>query len=135
MTDTVAGSDLAKGPAEYLLRTGDGRILVEPAEDELFIDIDSEEDHDRCYAMLAMFATNGFGAKVIRDTPSRDEGHRHIVVRLDWKVDRISRIAFQACLGSDRKRELLSIFRVLLGQDVATVFFEEASIGEAETAR
>ena len=126
---SVIGSDLAEHPRDALARCnledGDTREIVEPESNELFIDIDSESDVGVMSEMVRILRFNGVVVSVERVTPSRTEGHYHAVVKLDRDVSAVERIAFQACLGSDRKRELLSLLRVVLELDrPPTVFFE-----------
>jgi len=128
------GSDLSEHPVETLrrinLEDGDERIIVEPATDELFIDIDSEDDFELLDNRLQTLRLNGVGVDTIRTTPSRRSGHYHVVLRLDRNIDPTMRVALQACLGSDRKREILSALRILFDMDrPPTVFFEEADLG------
>lgn len=123
------GSDLSEHPVDalrrYNLEAGDNREIIEPDDNQLFIDIDNKDDLNLLYAMLDTLQLNGVAATVERVTPSRTEGHYHAVVRLDRTIDSVTRVAFQACLGSDRKRELLSLLRIVLGLNrPPTVFFE-----------
>jgi hypothetical protein len=74
---------------------------------------------------MAVLASNNYELDVVRDEPSRTEGHRHVVLRADHPLDIYERIALQACLGSDLKRELLALLRVWQGITPITVFFEE----------
>jgi hypothetical protein len=129
-------SDLSEDPQEYLKRMDDDRVVVLPGDRELFVDIDSEEGLDTLKTQLHTMRLNGIHAEITRTTPSRTEGHYHVVVELMLcALDPTMRIALQACLGSDRKRELLSALRIIFDTGRApTVFFEEAAIGETETA-
>jgi hypothetical protein len=129
-TTTDPGSDLMERPEDYLVRTGDTRVIVLPEAEELFVDIDCEEDLELVRARIETLAPFYF-TKIVRVTPSREEGHYHVVLNIPAlrdRMDPVLRIALQACFGSDRKRELLSLMRVLLLSDrPPTVFFEEAS--------
>jgi hypothetical protein len=101
-----------------------GLSCVEPDLNELFIDIDTEEDYAHYRAMRTLLEPY---YKFVSETisASRTDGHVHIRLRLGEHVTAMERIAWQAALGSDRKRELLSILRVVLNlQRPPTVFFE-----------
>lgn len=97
-----------------------------PKSNELFIDIDSEEDHTHLWAMICVLSSNGIHLKVTENRPSRTQGHRHIVAELDHELTPLERILLQAVLGSDRKRELLSWIRIHAATGFEpTVFFEK----------
>src|SRR5215471_17694731 len=103
-------------------------LEVVPAEaEELQVDIDSAED-------LARFEHNLRVLKKYRSVHSVDrrpspggaEDHWHISVFLTEEVEPLERIALQACLGSDRMRELLSVVGVTkYALPVPTLFFEK----------
>ena len=116
-------SDLSKDPKK--VADENGWDLVIPAADELFLDIDCEDDVPGVMQQLACLAKNGFECEIVRSTPSKTAGHRHMVVKLPQAVDEMTRVALQACLGSDRRREILSVLRLLLKVDrTVTCFFE-----------
>lgn len=125
-----------EAPAVSLARLaetkGDTRVIVEPQPNELFVDLDVQADLRVLEHLLKVLEHNGVEAVITRNTPSRTAGHAHVVVRVDRVLTPLERIALQACLGSDRKRELLALLRVWAGVSYApTVFFEEPD-GEAE---
>jgi hypothetical protein len=121
-------SELDDNPYETAATLGMHVML--PSDSELFIDIDCEEDLVHYRAMLEVLKPLAFTdgrALVVMDRviPSKTLGHFHVVVTLDERVTPMERIAFQAALGSDRKRELLSLLRIRLQLDrPPTVFFE-----------
>lgn len=109
--------------------------IVYPAGNQLLIDIDSEENLDLFYRRLEWFKDYYFtycGSSdkdiLVEETPSMSNknGHRHVKVTIigyrDLSVP--ERIALQACLGSDLKREMLSILSYLKGIPSPTLFFE-----------
>jgi hypothetical protein len=107
-----------------------GLIAIEPAEDELQIDIDDPSDLRLVDDMLGLLAASDVGARVHKITESKS-GNSHVYLRLDWPgpLDPVTRIALQACFGSDRKRELLSLLRhVFQTQHPPTVFFEKPEV-------
>ena len=124
------GLDLSEHPVEALKRYNveEGWHIVYPEPDELFIDIDDERDLGVLQEMVRTLKLNDISVEIVRSTPSATAGHYHIVARLAGfgSLDATTRIAFQACLGSDRKRELLSLLRVVLKMSrPPTVFFEK----------
>lgn len=122
-------SDLSRDPFEDAELHG--LLCVVPEPDELFLDIDDPKDLDHLDAMLAVFVENGVYAERLKDTRSKS-GNRHVYVRFGRTFEPMERIALQACLGSDRKRELLSILRVFNGNKFPTVFYEVRQVMQAK---
>jgi hypothetical protein len=117
---------------ELLARMADsGLLVVEPEDYELFIDLDTQEQCDRFALMYHKFEgemlRRGRNCSV-NITPSKSgyPWRKHAVVRVDPPgFTAVERIAWQAILGSDPMRELLSMFRLLDGWVKPTVFFEK----------
>lgn len=108
-----------------------GQVVVLPGPRELFVDIDSVDQlkmfFDRIEKLKAQFE-EGHVNYVIRS--SRSGGDRfHIVVTLPLPLQPFERIAYQAILGSDPVRELLSIARINYGCEHPTIFFEDKNNG------
>jgi hypothetical protein len=103
-----------------------GLRVVFPTDHELFIDIDSALSEQVFTVNLALFKKFHMVAKV-KKTPSASgkPHHFHIVVTLLSAVpDAVTRITWQAILGSDPKRELLALEHLKEGRP-PTVFFEK----------
>lgn len=64
--------------------------------------------------------TQGFN---IKQTTSKS-GNKHIYVRLEKPITATERLVFQAALGSDPKREILSLARLKRGEPNPTLLFE-----------
>lgn len=96
-----------------------------PADNELFIDIDTPEQLTQFYEMRALLHENAVSFKM-KKTKSRTKGHFHIRATFRRNITPIERIALQAILGSDPKREALSWLRIQRGEE-ATFFFEDAA--------
>ena len=124
--DTRVPSDLAEDPQSVAQRKGFDLVL--PADDELFIDIDDAGAHLAYLDGLEALSRNGVKVEEIKRTVSPG-GNTHIYLRVPAEFGALTpetRIAFQAALGSDRVRELLSLLRILLVCDrPPTVFFEK----------
>jgi hypothetical protein len=93
-----------------------------PMANELFIDIDDEKGmyhFNENYTLIE-------GTTGCTMTPSRrkPEG-KHIVVTLSRNVTPVERIALQAALGSDPRREAHSLRRYFNGDPLPTLFFEK----------
>lgn len=114
-----------------------GLIIRRPADNELFIDIDSQADLTHFQSTIALlellddqWAQHGY---TLAQTPSAsgEPFHVHIVVSSEAirPLTDVDRLLYQTLLGSDRKHELLSLLRLRSGarpEDV-TVFFEKAA--------
>jgi hypothetical protein len=93
--------------------------------DELFIDIDTDRQFALFDAQVKLLKKH-FWFKSVTTTPSKQGlPHRHIVVKMARAYDLMTRIALQACLGSDPMRELLSAKRAHEGEDNVVIFFEK----------
>jgi hypothetical protein len=100
--------------------------VIFPQADELFLDIDNfssslvyEENKD------LVDQSHGILGVVVSDSRS-GQGKKHYVVKLKRPVTTIERIALQAILGSDRRREANSLRRHILdGELTPTLFFEK----------
>jgi hypothetical protein len=116
-------SDLSRDPFE--VAKAKGPVCVLPEDDVLQVDLDDEGDMPHLEEMLRVALGNGIHFEVVKVTRSAG-GNQHVYIRsLSFPVrDPTLRVALQACFGSDRKRELLSAFRVLQGCELPTVFFE-----------
>jgi hypothetical protein len=97
-----------------------------PKNNELFIDIDSEEQLAMFHRQLAVFLKRTDAAWSMRPSPGGLPYHVHIVVTLTKRVvTNAERILLQAVLGSDPMRELLSWERIEIGDPHPTLFFEK----------
>lgn len=111
----------------YKVAAERGQVVVTPHPNELLIDIDTASDQYVLEAMLALLNQHGISARITERTRSL-HGGRHFYVKVDIgrPLTDMERVAFQAALGSDRKRELLGILRALglLTAAHVSVFFE-----------
>ncbi len=120
------GKDPEKVAAEL------GLVCIFPGPRQLFLDIDTLEDHqafDEGWRIL----TEAFPTATCTSTQSRTKPEgRHITVELPFLVTVECRLMLQAMLGSDRKRELLGLLRYLTDvrrSDRVTCFFEPRKEG------
>lgn len=107
-----------------------GNRVVYPKENELLIDIDTENQYSLFKHQIEALEKNSVLCTILYDELSRG-GYpgRHIIVKLDNSIDLdpVKRIAFQAALGSDPMRELLSLLRNENEDKFPTLFIEEVS--------
>lgn len=118
--------------AFYFLSSDGARVLAEqegldlilPDDNQIFIDIDNDEDfkvYSEYYHILIQFYCV---EEKITESKNGLPG-RHIILTLDKNVTPLERICLQACLGSDRKRELLGFFLLRNGDKTPTLFLEK----------
>jgi hypothetical protein len=95
-----------------------------PKSTQLFIDIDNEHSYMMFQKQMDIMRKY-VGATGEKTTTSRNGlPGRHIVVTLGRDVTEIERIALQACLGSDRVRELLGFVQWQNNDPHPTLFLE-----------
>ena len=126
-------SQLNDDPCESAKKNGQVVVLTQPR--ELFVDIDNEEDYRVLLAHIEIMTQLGISIEFDHISPSKSGFPRqHVYLSVDHELGPMERIALQACLGSDRKRELLSMCRVYLNDRPPTVFFENADHPKASGA-
>lgn len=114
-----------------------GCNVVMPEPNQLFIDIDSNEDYRVFIEHHAMLTSiGGEGGKIVSTKASKSGLPRcHIVLEFDRELSNVERVLLQAVLGSDRKRELLSWIRIRSGAtEHPTLFFEPKEPQQAAEA-
>lgn len=108
----------------------EGKKVVFPAANELFIDIDSADQLAAFQHLFGILKNQAcelqWGADIVYDKPSSSGvPNRHIIISMDHDMTDLERIAWQAALGSDPVRELLSLIRHLRGSTNPTMFVED----------
>lgn len=103
---------------------GSGRVVVHAEPNQLFIDLDSEESLAKFYEQIDILEKYEQLARNVSE--SNQPGHYHAVVTLDRVPHPFERVALQAALGSDRKRELLALIQKQDGNPGPNVFFERS---------
>jgi hypothetical protein len=95
---------------------------------QLFVDLDTEVQWQIFQHQIKLLKKHFYfvGWKVL---PSKQGlPHRHVTVEMVNPYDLITRIALQACLGSDPTRELLSIRRAMNQEENVVIFFEPKEV-------
>ena len=101
-----------------------GQQIVRPGFRDLFLDLDGQADYDFLVDRLDHMSGVALNLEVVHIGPSRSgKPHLHVYLRASRDLSDIERIALQACLGSDRVREFLSLMRIWEGGE-GTTFFE-----------
>jgi hypothetical protein len=105
-----------------------GLIAVEPKRNELQIDLDGARalrTYGMQYSILRRSGlTKGWRERV---RPSKSGGsHTHVIITMPKPIDNLRRVTFQAVLGSDIKREVYNLCRVINHNRYPIVFFERS---------
>lgn len=116
-------SDIAVGEA-----TKKECVIVRPRPNELFIDIDNENQLTSFEKAIEVFSKTHACNFESKPSSSGKPHHYHIIVTLkDERVDARTRILYQAVLASDPMREVLSLLRLERDDPMPTIFFEKAN--------
>ena len=99
-----------------------GFHVVECDDYTLLLDLDDEESKKQ-YSKMLPFFINLLGAKEYQRWDSKS-GNLHVIVRLPKAFPLSERLAFQAILGSDPKRELFSMIGAVNGIQNPSILFK-----------
>lgn len=94
-----------------------------PLPNELFIDIDGNKGDSYNTALEEIMKQNGYEIEEYLVTTSKS-GNQHFYLRLNQDVKPLIRLVIQACLGSDKTKEFLSLSRLFNGSDGYCALFE-----------
>lgn len=123
-------SSLDDDPEATAIATNQRVVLPGPR--EVFVDLDTAADLDIMDWGVRLLNREGYPCAVT-DIHASKSGmpHRHATVTFERDLSPVERIGLQACLGSDRKREILSLLRVWSGtKRPPTCFFEPITTPE-----
>ena len=97
--------------------------MVVPGPRELQLDIDSQAATDQYTAMADIFRKNGeCFTETSRTTSAGGNTHIYVTIPCGWPdLDSTTRVALQACFGSDLTREALSLLRILRRYDIPPI--------------
>lgn len=87
-----------------------GFEIVEGKPDKLLIDLDSWEDKLKFDSMFNMFSKH-YNIEGIKRWPSKSGKGEHVVIKTANRFNSLERIALQAILGSDIKREMFNFVK------------------------
>jgi hypothetical protein len=91
---------------------------------DIWVDLDTSESISGFDELWKLFLELFPDAKIIRRSTSKSGIGQHVYVRMSKGYPDAVRIAMAASLGSDPKREMLSIVRVLNQDPEPVLFFE-----------
>lgn len=100
-------------------------IVILPADNQLFVDIDNDLGYARYQRHLPLLQ-EFYEVSGIAENPSKSgqPDRRHITISLAEAIDPVERLLLQAFLGSDVKREFLGLQRVRDEDPAPTLFLE-----------
>lgn len=104
-----------------------GLTVIEGSSNHLLIDIDSGAAHDQFDRMI-LFLGDKLSILSIEWWYSKSGKHKHYYITLGEHLSAVQRIALQAILGSDPKRELLAIIRSTKGVAEPSLLFQPAEV-------
>lgn len=99
-----------------------------PESNELFVDLDSEEAYSH-FKHVWPIAKRHFAISYKESASKSGLPKRHIVVRLDKDTYTLTeKLVLQAALGSDGRREVMSLVRCMAREENVVVFFEPKKV-------
>jgi hypothetical protein len=113
-----------------------GVVCLEPTKDELQFDLDDLQSVTLFHQMSALLWNYGIQITIREITRSRN-GNTHIYATTNVPLTPLLRVALQACCGSDRNREALSLVHILTKNRIPpSVLFERlTTVEESEYIR
>jgi len=128
-TDTIDGEEYDSNESrEVYLREQEeaGYKVVLPKTNELQIDMDTGDAYALFKKQLASLKKE-YPSIECKIAPSRNGlPGRHATIEMPFDMEDSERIAWQAALGSDPFRELMSLFRLRKGDEHPTLFLENS---------
>lgn len=100
-----------------------GKIIILPKENELQLDIDSEEQFTLFHARLKELNAL-HKIQIVQEVKSSKDGHYHVYIKLTRDIPTEERIILQMFLGSDPIREYLSMCLAKIGDSEPILLFE-----------
>ena len=106
---------------------GAGLFVVEPARDEIQVDLDGIRAV-KCFTHQLYILEQGklTAGWRFRITASRRKNHVHVTVKLPKPLPLYIRILLAVLLGDDRKRAAFNYVRTMNGNKYPVAFFEKA---------
>lgn len=99
-----------------------GCTVVYPEGTHLLLDLDSVEDKVRFKKTFDLLKAK-LDAKILDKWISKGGTGRHVVIQVNRTLSHVERIALQAALGSDGKREIISLIRLWGGKPHPSLLF------------
>lgn len=99
-------------------------VPVPAKENELQLDLDTPEQEEQ-YRRMRKHVEDVYPIKDVIETPSKS-GRTHVRIYTAYPLSVEERIALQAILGSDPKKELCSLRRWLQGDEIPILLFEKS---------
>jgi hypothetical protein len=130
MADVLSHEKYLESRLQYVERmSAEGYSIYQPEDNELLLDLDTEEDFAFFQKAVARLQEEYplWGITWFAHASKSGLPHRHAIVNLGYgqHITSLERVAYQAVLGSDRVRELLSLFRYFAGDPCPTLLAEK----------
>lgn len=113
--------------AEYIMEmTASGYVIIYPQPNQCFVDIDNNEQFERLNDGLNLLCSMGIEVEdTIKPSISGKPDHYHAIVTFPFDLSPYERVAYQAALGSDHRREVLSLIGLRKDIEPTTIFAEK----------
>lgn len=124
----IAGNyDADKSREEYIAKMqAEGYRIVYPAPDELQIDMDTDEHFETFKHQVKILIREYPNIEYTINPSKNGLPGRHATIKMPFPMQNEERIAWQAAMGSDPIRELISLMRIKRGDNYPTIFVEIA---------
>lgn len=123
MSSEGDGQDLTSVAAAWAKAKQEGFDVRMPGPKEVFLDLDSDAEL-ALYKKRRPFAERLLGCWEKERWRSKSGQGWHVVVQCACDITPAQRIAIQAALGSDWKREIIGVLRLLNGVEEPTTLFK-----------
>lgn len=107
-----------------------GLVVVLPNVRDIFLDLDQAQDQYVMEALLPLLEKAGFPLILKKVTRSLN-GNKHVYLESPADLTPETQLLLQACLGSDRKREILGYLALKTGVGCYSAFFEKPLVDGA----
>jgi len=120
-----------RGVMEYMVRTeanlrslaeANGLALRLPKMNELFIDLDSKGAQEQFLERYAKFVEIFHVTDFTTTSSKSGYPHLHVIIAIDRDLTDMERVALQAALGSDPKREMLAVKNNGVAENTSVLF-------------
>lgn len=103
-----------------------GLDVIIPGPNDIQLDLDNPSlDNSTLDRAISILNSNGVPVSIVKRLPSKSGIGEHVYLSWPKPLTELERLLLQACLGSDRVRELLGYFRHLRGIEPVSCLFEK----------
>ena len=104
-----------------------GTTILEPLDNQVFLDLDSDEDYEEFKVRLNKFKEmTGLDNITFDERPSASGlPHRHVILDFPFDLGDYERLAYQFAFNSDPTREFLTLCRIVNAEDRPNILFRK----------